>query len=120
VRCDRQPETAGPSQRNVYGGRRRGPDADSTLATWHIDDHVKTLQLGVAADGALREISMSRWGNPGGAPHGRHPFGIVVEDQTTFDGIRLPSEVRAFWEWGTDRQTSGEFFRAHIISVTAL
>ena len=63
---------------------------------------------------------MSRGGNPGGAPHGRHPFGIVVEDQTTFDGIRLPSEVRAFWKWGTDRQTSGEFFRAHIISVTAL
>ena len=63
---------------------------------------------------------MSRGGNPGGAPHGRHPFGIVVEDQTTFDGIRLRSKVRAFWEWGTDRQTSGEFFRAHIISVTAL
>jgi hypothetical protein len=51
-----------------------GPDADSTLAAWHIDDHVETVQLGVAADGALREISMSRWGNPGGAPHDRHPL----------------------------------------------
>ena len=90
----------------TFRGRPRGPDADSTLATWHIDDHVETVQLGVAADGALREISMSRGGNPGGAAHGRHPFGIVVEDQTTFDGIRLRSKVRAFWEWGTDRQTA--------------
>ena len=97
-----------------------GPDADTALATWRIDDHVETVQLRIATDGALSEISMSRWGNPGGAPHGRHPFGIIVEDQTTFDGIRLPSGVRAFWGWGTDRQTDGEFFRAHITSVTAL
>ena len=97
-----------------------GPDADTALATWHIDEQVETVQLRVAADGALREISMSRWGNPGGAPYGRHPFGAVFEDQATFDGIRLPSSVRAFWEWGTDRQADGEFFRAHITSVIAL
>jgi hypothetical protein len=97
-----------------------GPDADTTLATWHIDDHVETVQLRVAADGALREISMSRWGNPSGAPYGRHPFGVMLEDHTTFNGIRIPSAVRAFWEWGTDRQTQGEFFRARITSMIAL
>lgn len=97
-----------------------GPDAHSALATWHINDHVETVQLRVAADGALREISMARWGNPGGAAYGRHPFGVLVEDERAFDGIRLPSAVRAFWHWGTDRQAEGEFFRADITSVITL
>lgn len=97
-----------------------GPDADTAVATWHLDEHVESIQLRVSADGALREVSMSRWGNPGGAAYGRHPFGVIVEDQASFDGIRLPSAVRAFWEWGTARQTDGEFLRAHITSVIAL
>jgi hypothetical protein len=103
-----------------HAGWAPGPDADTALATWHVDEHVETVQLRVAADGALRELSMSRWGNPGGAAYGRYPFGVAVEDQATFEGIRLPSAVRAFWEWGTDRQADGEFFRAHITSVTTL
>lgn len=97
-----------------------GPDADTAVATWHVDDHVETVQLRVGADGALREFSMSRWGKPGGGAYGRHRFGGIVEDQADFDGIRLPSAVRVFWDWGTDRQADGEFFRAHITSVVAL
>lgn len=63
---------------------------------------------------------MLRWGNPSGAPYGRHPFVVMVEDQASFDGTRASSAVRAFWEWGTDRQTEGEFFRAQIDSVIML
>ncbi len=42
-----------------------GPDADSTLATWHIDDHVETVQLGVAADGAPARDQHVQMGQPG-------------------------------------------------------
>lgn len=97
-----------------------GPDADTALATWHIDAHVETVQVRVAADGALREISMSRWGDPGGESHGRYPFGVIVEDEVAFSGIRVPTAVRAFWGWGTPGQAEGEFFRARINSVIAL
>ncbi len=94
-----------------------GPDPDTTVATWRIDEHIQTVQLRVAAHGALREISMSRWGNPDGAPHGQHPFGVIVEDEATFNRITIPSQVRAFWWWGTDRQADGEFFRARITDL---
>ena len=74
-----------------------GPDGDTTLAPWHIDDYVETVQLRIAAAGPLRGISMSRWDNTAGASYGRHPFGVIIEDQPAFDGIHIPSAVHAFW-----------------------
>jgi hypothetical protein len=57
---------------------------------------------------------VNRWGNPGGAPFGRYPFGVRVEAESTFGGITIPSVLRAGWWWGTERQEEGEFFRAEI------
>ena len=94
------------------------PDPDCCRAIWHLGGRDRVVHLRVDDAGGLREISMSRWGNPGGGPFGLHPFGVRVAEHARFAGIRIPSVLRAFWWWGTDREPEGEFFRARITSAT--
>jgi hypothetical protein len=92
-------------------------DPDRAVVTWHIDQHTESAELHVAPDGRLLGVLMQRWGNPGGEPFGRHPFGVSVEAEDTFAGVTIGSRLRAGWWWATDRQDEGEFFRAHITDV---
>ena len=55
----------------------------------------------------MHEVRISRWGNPGGAPFRRYPFGVRVEAESRFGGITIPSVFRAAWH-------ESEFFRAEI------
>ena len=89
-----------------------GPD--QATATWRIGDHQEDVDLHVGEHGQLRSVLIQRWGTPNRCPYGRYPFGVTVEAENTFAGITIPSEFRAGWWWGTDRQDEGEFFRAHI------
>ena len=89
-----------------------GPDA--ATATWRIGPHQEKVDLHVGEQGQLREVLIQRWGNPNNSPYGRYPFGVTVEAESTFDGITIPSEFRAGWWWGTDREDEGESFRARI------
>ena len=91
-----------------------GPDPDTAVATSRIGDEEESVRLRVGPDGRLQEALVQRWGNPDGQPFGRYPFGVAVEAERTFGGVTLPSVLRAGWGWGTDRQNSGEFFRAEI------
>ena len=70
------------------------------------------LRIGPA--GELLDVRMQRWGNPNGEPFGRYPFGVTMQQESTFAGITIPSVFRAGWWWGSDRQPDGEFFRARI------
>ncbi len=91
-----------------------GRDADHAVATWRIDGHEERAELSVGPDGRLLGVVMERWGNPGGEPFGRYPFGVDIEAEETFAGVTIGSRLRAGWWWGTDRQAEGEFFRARI------
>lgn len=93
-------------------------DADTAVATWSIGDEKDHVEVQVGPDGRLLDVRLQRWGNPDGAAFGRHPFGVCVEDERTFDGITIPATFRAGWWWGTDRQDEGEFFRAEITAAT--
>jgi hypothetical protein len=95
-----------------------GPDADTAVATWMVDGEGEAIRIRVGPDGRLTEALMQRWGNPDGQPFGRYPFGVAVEAERTFGGVRIPSSIRAGWGWGTDRQDAGEFFRAEITGAT--
>jgi len=91
-----------------------GADDDRTVVTWRIDDQEESAEFQVDADGRLLGVVMQRWGNPDGAPFGRHPFGVAIEAEETFAGVTIGSVLRAGWWWGTDRQAEGEFFRADV------
>ena len=95
-----------------------GSDDDRAVVSWRIDDHEESAELQVGADGRLIGVVVQRWGNPDGAPFGRHPFGVAVEAEETFAGVTIGSVLRAGWWWGTDRQPEGEFFRARVTDAS--
>jgi hypothetical protein len=93
------------------------PDPDTALGVWLLATGEERSRLHVGADGRLLDVVMDRWGNPDGAPYGRHPFGVTVEEESTWAGVTIPSVLRAGWWAGTDRAADGEFFRARITSA---
>ena len=90
--------------------------------TWTSQDSGISLQapgisqitLDVASSGAMRSVSMLRWGNPDGGEFGLFPFGGFVDEETTWGGYTIPSRLRVGWNFGCDRFAEGEFFRAQI------
>jgi hypothetical protein len=95
-----------------------GTDAHRTVATWRIDQQEESAEFHVGDGGRLLGVVMQRWGNPGGGPFGRYPFGVAIEEERTFAGVTIGSVLRAGWWWGTERQPEGEFFRAEITDAT--
>jgi hypothetical protein len=91
-----------------------GAHGDSAIATCQAGGETEHAELRVGPDGRLLGLIVNRWGNPDGEPYGRYPFGMTTEAEATFAGVTLPAVFRAGWWWGTDRQESGEFFRARI------
>jgi hypothetical protein len=94
-----------------------GKHPDTTTATWQFGEDTETADLRIGDDGQVLEVMVNRWGNPGGEPFGRYPFGVSVESETEFSGITIPSRFTAGWWRGTDREAEGEFFRAHITAA---
>ena len=92
----------------------RSEHPNTAVATWQFGDDTEAAELRVKRSGRIAEIRVNRWGNPGGEPFGRYPFGVRVEAESRFGGITIPSVFRAGWWWGTERQHEGEFFRAEI------
>ena len=96
--------------------------ADRVAATWHLDSlsggYDDTVELRVDARGALRELTMQRWGNPDGQPFGCYPFGAGFDSPRRFGGVTIPTRVHAGWWWGTTAQQNGEFFHAELLAVT--
>ena len=83
-------------------------------AAWRFGDDTETAELRAGDDGQLLEVMVNRWGNPGGGPFRRCPFGVSVQAEATFGGITIPALFTAGWWHGTSRQAEGEFFRARI------
>lgn len=78
------------------------------------------ITLGVSPTGAVKSVSMLRWGNPDGGVFGLFPFGGFVDEEMTWEGYTIPSRLRIGWHFGTDRFEEGEFFRARITSAEFL
>jgi len=73
------------------------------------------LELCLNEQGAIRSLSMLRWGNPDGHEYSSLPFGGMAEEERTFGGFTIPSKLRIGWYFGTDRfEPEGEFFRCTV------
>jgi hypothetical protein len=83
--------------------------SDAQRATVRLYEHEVTLT--VTASGALAELVMRRWGNPGNGPYGEHAFGAAMEGEATFGGFTIPRAATAGWHYGTDRWPDGQFIR---------
>ncbi len=61
---------------------------------------------------------MARWGAPDHGGYQYHPFGGIIEDESMFAGMTIPTRVRMGWHFGSRRfAVEGEFFRAKIRSA---
>lgn len=69
---------------------------------------------GTQAAGRL-EADLSLPSAPGA--FARHPFGIDVDEYSTFDGLGIPSRGRGGWFFGADRRPEGTFFHYEIADL---
>lgn len=96
------------------------PDASHLGVDLHLADHAGHLDLVLAPDGALRSACIERWGNPEAGTTKRtefheYPFGALVSEEKTFEGITIPTVMRVGWYFGSDRfDAEGEFFRVTV------
>lgn len=73
------------------------------------------VEFTIDESGRLRSLKMPRWGNPEGGEFQSTDFGGVVEEEGTFGGFTIPSNLRVEWYFGSDRfEAKGEFFRCTI------
>jgi hypothetical protein len=59
------------------------------------------VTLRIDERGALRSVSMLRWGNVGRPEYGYIPFGAEIHAEQRFGALTLPSRVTVGWEFGT-------------------
>ena len=80
-----------------------------------IQHETSTLALDLEATGRVKSTSLFRWGNPERIAFPYVSFGGILEEECTFDGYTIPTNVRIGWHFGTERfESEGEFFRATI------
>jgi hypothetical protein len=86
-------------------------DSDRAAATIHVGPGVHEVMLTFAADGALTELVMRRWRNPGKQPFAEHVFGATMHEEVTVEGFTIPRSIVAGWRCGTRRWPDGQFIR---------
>jgi hypothetical protein len=86
-------------------------DSDRAAATLHVGPGEHEVMLTFAADGALTDLVMRRWGNPGKEPFAQHVFGATIHEEVTFEGFTIPRTIVAGWHYGTQRWPDGQFIR---------
>ena len=89
----------------------RALDTDRATASVQVGLDVHDVALTITADGALTDLVMTRWGNPGKEPFGMHSFGATLGGELSFDGFTIPRDITAGWHYGTDRWSEGQFIR---------
>lgn len=82
---------------------------------WLGREHPVTVEID--DEGALRTVSLPRWGDPDGQGYREVPFGVSFGDPTRHDGIAVPMTLTAGWWWGEPDWTDRTFFRATVDDV---
>lgn len=93
------------------------PDLYSNLhSSFVVQGDRAEIDLMIDQTGRLKTFKLPRWGNPGGRQHFDYvDFGGILEEERSFCGYTIPTQLRIGWYFGTERfETEGEFFRATI------
>ena len=86
------------------GVKWEASDAEHAKVTCTVKDEKVTLMLGINAEGALRDVVMERWGDfTDDGKYDYVPFGMVVDEEKSFNGYTIPSKIRGGWWYGTDK-----------------
>ncbi|MDF5755062.1 DUF6544 family protein [Spongiactinospora sp. TRM90649] len=88
-----------------------GLDGTRAVASVPVGDERFEVTLTVAPSGALRSVTVPRWGDPDRTGYGLHDFGVECEGEATFSGFTVPATLRGGWWPGSARWSQGEFIR---------
>ncbi|NCA84146.1 MAG: hypothetical protein EOM83_01070 [Clostridia bacterium] len=87
-------------------------DEHHITAQWSIHTEDQPIHLIIDDQGALREIWMKRWGNPGEVKtFGYHTFGGHIDKEILYHGRLIPHKGSVGWWYGEKAWDDGEFFR---------
>ena len=76
------------------------------------------VRLTIDRRGLVRAVVLRRWGDPDRTgTWGWHWFGGTITGHRTFAGLTIPSAGSLGWHAGTDRWSTGEFFRFEITEL---
>ncbi len=95
--------------------RWRAESSTRIVATLSVAPERPEVTLDIDARGAVRRISMLRWGNVGRRGYGYIPFGADVHAERRFGDLILPSHVTVGWWFGTPRH--GPFYEATLLAA---
>jgi hypothetical protein len=73
------------------------------VASLTVAPEAVQLRLRIDDAGAVRSLSVMRWGNVGRKDFGYIPFGGDVHAERRFGSLMLPSEITVGWWYGTPR-----------------
>ena len=100
------------------GASWRPVDGERAVVTVATGGDPIDVELTIAEDGRLRELSLPRWQDSAKPPRFTSFGGVVTDEHVTPDGLRIAGAGVVGWEWQTDDRSSGEFFRYTITSST--
>lgn len=94
-----------------------GDEPDTAVFEHGYADHGGTtrITITVAPDGALRKVSLHRWGNPTGGAYGLFGFEVDFGGEYRCGGLRIGDGMRAAWIDHSGHRM--EFYRAWIDSA---
>ena len=96
-----------------HGVTWKASDQRTIQASLKIDSEPVTLTLVIDPNGKLLKLSLPRWGeHTEDGSYTYISFGGEYQEERTFAGFTIPSQMSAGWWFGTDRYL--EFFRATI------
>ena len=98
-----------------HGVAWRSEAEDLVIASVDVPPERAELRLRIDDSGAVRSLSLMRWGDVGRRGFGYIPFGGEVHAERRFRGLALPSEVTVGWWYGTPRWKP--FFLARILDA---
>lgn len=76
------------------------------------------ISLALDPHGRIRSMVFDRWGDPDRSGTWTwHRFGGDITGYRCFEGLAVPSAGHLGWHFGTERWTSGEFFRYELTSL---
>lgn len=105
------PQTLAPER----GVRWRAVSDTEIIASFEVAPEQVELHLTIDERGALRTVSLMRWGDAGQDHFGYIPFGGEIHAERRFGDLALPSSVTVGWWFGTPRFEP--FFEATILSA---
>jgi hypothetical protein len=91
---------------------------DCIVASFAVPPEHPEVVLRIDETGAVRSVSVRRWGNVGQQDYGYMPFGGQIHAERRFGDVVVPSAVTVGWWFGTPRFKP--FFEATIQDVAVM